>query len=472
MEKFDAVIIGSGPNGLAAGIKLAENDLKVLIIEAKETIGGGTRSGELTLPGFNHDYCSGVHPAGELSPFFKSLPLEKYGLEWLHPEFSVAHPLDGEPAVILKKSITETARDLGEDAVAWEKIFIPFVNNSEQLFKDTFGPLTIPENPLLLAKFGLKGVQSARSFAEKNFKGERAKALFAGCAGHSILPMEKTLSAAIGLMFVIQGHATNWPVVKGGSVNLTNALAGYFKDLGGEIRTSQKIQKFEELPEAKTYLFDTDPLQLATIAKNKLPENYIKRLQKYRFGPGVFKVDWALSESIPWHDPNCKKASTVHIGGTLDEISISESNMWNGIHNEKPYIILCQQSEIDKSRAPSGQHTGYAYCHVPNGSIRDMTEIIENQVERFAPGFKDIILKKHTTNTQQFQNYNANYYGGAITGGVADLQQIFTRPVARLDPYSTPNSKIFICSASTPPGGGVHGMCGYHAARSVLKKNF
>lgn len=470
MSVYDAVIIGSGPNGLAAGIALSQEGKRVLILEAHKEVGGGTRTAELTLPGFHHDVCSAVHPSGFISPFFKTLPLEKFGLEWIHPEVSVAHPLDNAPAILLKKSIKDTATQLGQDSNRWVSLFEEFVGASDALFKDTMAPLQIPNNPILLSKFGLKGARSAVSFVNSYFKDEQAKALFAGCAGHSILPFDKMLTSAFAMMFVIQGHVTNWPIVKGGSQNLAKALSGYFVSLGGTITTNTRITNFEQLPKAKAYLFDTDPKQLAAICKDELPKSYLNRLHNYKYGPGIFKVDWALSESIPWKDPNCLKASTVHVGGTFNEIAKSEKDMWEGRHSEKPFLILCQQSEFDATRAPKGQHTGYAYCHVPNGSTKDMTAAIESQIERFAPGFKNIILSRHKTSTKEFQDYNPNYLGGAITGGVSDISQLFTRPVARLNPYSTPNPSIYICSASSPPGGGVHGMCGYYAAKSVLNK--
>jgi len=467
-KSYDAIIIGSGPNGLAAAIELARNGQKVLIVEAAETIGGGTRTAELTLPGFYHDYCSAVHPMGVLSPYLKTLPLAKYGLEWVYPEISVAHPLDNEPAVLLSKSLEETAANLGVDAKTWKNLFAYFIKNGEALLADSLKPLGIPKHPILLARFGLNALWPATTYSKFKFKGERAKSLFAGCSAHSFLPLDFYFTAAMGMMFSLTAHLVDWPVAKGGSASITNAMAAYFKDLGGEIQTSFLVKNLKDLPTAKAYLFDTDPKQVANIADAELPAAYKKRLLKYNYGPGVFKVDWALDGPIPWRDSNCLKASTVHVGGTMEEIAISERMAWEGKHCEKPFLILCQQSQFDATRAPEGKHTGYAYCHVPKGSTKDMTTAIEQQIERFAPGFKDIILKKHTTNSLDFYQYNPNYFGGAITGGAADITQLFTRPVARIDPYTTPNPKIFMCSAATPPGGGVHGMCGYWAARSVL----
>ncbi|MEM7371007.1 MAG: NAD(P)/FAD-dependent oxidoreductase [Bacteroidota bacterium] len=470
MSQADAIIIGSGPNGLSAAIELARNGVKPLVLEASETIGGGTRTAELTLAGFRHDVCSAVHPTGILSPYWQTLPLEEYGLEWIQPPASVAHPLDGEEAVLMSLDLEQTAENLGVDGKAWKRMLHPFLRHPQALLRDSLKPLGIPQHPLLLARFGMKAMLPATTLANWQFKRHRAKALLAGNAAHSVLPLDMPFSSAVGLMFATMGHVVNWPVVKGGSENLHKALAAYLLSLGGDIQTSRPITQFDQLPEAKAYLFNTDPFQLAAIAEAVLPKRYVRRLRRYNFGPGVFKLDWALSTSIPWSDPRCLKASTVHIGGSIEEIARSERAAWEGKHVDKPFVMLCQQSEFDASRAPDGQHTGYAYCHVPNGSSEDMTEVIERQIERFAPGFKDIILARNHMSTQSFAQYNANNVGGAITGGAADISQLFSRPVARLNPYSSPNPSIFLCSASTPPGGGVHGMCGYHAARSVLRR--
>jgi phytoene dehydrogenase-like protein len=469
-ESYDAIVIGSGPNGFSAAIELARSGASVCILEASDTVGGGVRSAELTLPGFVHDFCSAVHPLGILSPYFRELPLYDHGLEWMMLPASVAHPLDDEPAVMLYKDLDATGECLAQDARTWKSIFEPLLPKSQELLADILGPLGIPKHPFLMARFGLPGLQSAKGFAHRKFTGDRAQALFAGCAAHSILPMEKPLTAAVGTLFALSGHMEDWPVAKGGSGEISKALASYFESLGGTIVCSTMVKSVNDLPPARVYLFDTDPVQMANIAESVLPAGYANRLRKYRYGPGVFKLDWALNGPIPWTDPNCLEASTVHVGGALDEIATSERACWNEEHSEKPFLILCQQSQFDSTRAPDGKHTGYAYCHVPHGSTVDQTEAIENQIERFAPGFKDIILARHKTTTEDFQAYNPNYVGGVIAGGVADATQIFTRPVARINPYTTPNPRIFICSASTPPGGGVHGMCGYHAAKAALKK--
>ena len=469
-ETVDAVVVGSGPNGLSAAVALAQGGASVLVLEAAEEVGGGTRTAELTLPGFHHDVCSAVHTTGILSPFFRSLPLEEHGLRWIVPRASVAHPLDDQPAVMLWQSVEATCAGLGADASAYRNLIAPFLDNPEGFFGDALGPLGWPRHPGMFVRFGLKAMWPATTFAKWRFQQSRARALFAGCAGHSVLPLDKMFTAALGLIFSIAGHVESWPVAAGGSQAISRALASLLRGLGGEIRTGVRVTSPAELPEARVYLFDTSPDQLASIAQSALPKGYVRRLGRYRYGPGAFKLDWALDGPIPWRDPNCLEASTVHLGGTLEEIAAGELAMFRGKHPERPYVLLCQQSQLDPSRAPDGKQTGYAYCHVPGGSTVDMTEAVENQVERFAPGFKDRILARHSMNTHDFHRYNPNYVGGAITGGVADVFQLFTRPVARVNPYATPNPRVFICSASTPPGGGVHGMCGYHAAQSALRR--
>jgi phytoene dehydrogenase-like protein len=465
----DAVVVGAGPNGLAAAVRLAEAGAKVLVLEARATIGGGTRTAELTLPGFRHDVCSGCHPTGILSPYLRSLPLEAHGLRWLQSGLSAAHPLDGVPPAILARSLDETAEGLGADAKAYRALIAPFLENPHGLFADAFGPLGIPRHPILLLRFGLRGMRSATGLARR-FRTARARALFAGCAAHSILPLDRAFTAAVGLMFLLCGHVEDWPIAAGGSRAITDALASLLRAKGGVIETERHVRSLRDLPPARVYLFDTSPAQLASIAEPILPARYLARLRRYRYGPGAFKVDWALAGSIPWTDARCRTAATVHLGGTFEEIAAAEAAVWRGEHPTRPFVLVCQQSELDPSRAPEGRHTGYAYCHVPAGSTVDMTEAIEGQMERFAPGFRDLVLARKATNTADLEAENPNYLGGAITGGVADAFQLFTRPVARLDPYSTPHPRVFLCSASTPPGGGVHGMCGFHAARSALRR--
>ncbi len=471
-NEYDAVIIGSGPNGLAAAAVLTDAGARVLVLEMADEFGGGTRTAELTLPGFHHDVCSAAHPMGILSPYLKTLPLERYGLRWIQPPVSVAHPLADEPAVLMHLSIEETAANLDpEDARAYEKLYRSFVRHGEDLLSDALGPLNrFPARPLQMMRFGLLGLRSAAGLAKSRFRGQRARALFAGCAAHSILPLSSPLSAALGLVFTVTGHLARWPVAAGGSRNITKALSAYISDRGGELRAGVRVRSLEDLPPAKAVLFDTSPAELLNIAKDALPAGYVKKLRRYRYGPGVFKLDWALDGPIPWKDERCLQASTVHVGGTLDEIAAAEFEVGAGRHAERPYVLAVQQSQFDDSRAPAGKHTGYAYIHVPGGSTLDQSDVLESQIERFAPGFRDRILARRAMHAMDFEAYNPNYIGGAITGGVADLPQAFLRPVARFDPYSTPNKHLYICSAATPPGGGVHGMCGYFAAQSVLKR--
>jgi len=466
----DAVVVGSGPNGLAAAIELARAGASVRLLEARDEIGGGIRSAELTLPGFVHDVCSGCHPLGLLSPWFRTLDLDRHGLRWIRPTASVAHPLDDGPAVLLRRSLRETAGDLGADARAYEKLFTPFLRNPHALLDDLLGPLRIPKHPIQLARFGLPGLLPAAGSFRARFRGERARALLAGCAAHSILPLERPLTAAVGMLFALTAHVDDWPVAAGGSQSIARALGSSLRELGGRIETGVYVRSLGDIPPAGVVLFDTSPAQLADICAPLLPAGYLRRLRRFRYGPGAFKLDWALDGPIPWRDPRVLEASTVHLGGTLDEIAAAEAAVWRGEHPERPFVLLVQQSQFDPGRAPAGKHTGYAYCHVPAGSTADLTDVVERQIERFAPGFRDRILARHRMRTADLENENPNYVGGAITGGVADLFQFFTRPVARLDPYSTPNPRLFLCSASTPPGGGVHGMCGYFAARSAVRR--
>jgi phytoene dehydrogenase-like protein len=463
-------VIGSGPNGLAAAVALAREGASVLVLEADEEVGGGTRSAELTLPGFLHDVCSAVHPLGILSPFFRELPLEDHGLRWVLPPASVAHPMPRGGAVMLYRSLERTAARLGRDGRAWERLVGPFVDRAHELLADVMAPLRLPSHPLLMARFGVRAAFSANRLARLCLREAPARALFAGCAGHSLLPLTTPLTAALGLLFAVTAHVEDWPVARGGSRAICRALASHLRSLGGRVETGQRVERLADVPPSRVVLFDTSPEQLSRIAADALPAGYRRRLARYRYGPGVFKLDWALDGPIPWSDPACLDASTVHVGGTLEEIAASERDMYRGRHSGRPYLILCQQSQFDPTRAPAGKHTGYAYCHVPHASGVDMTDAIEAQVERFAPGFRERILARHAMGPAWLERHNPNYKGGAITGGVADAFQLWTRPVARLDPYSTPNPRLFLCSAATPPGGGVHGMCGFWAARSALRR--
>lgn len=448
----------------------------MLMVEALDRPGGGARSAESTLPGFVHDTCSAIHPMAIGSPFFQSLPLAEKGLEWVHPEVLAAHPLDGgneHTGVAMRKSLAETVEGLGKDGAAYRRLFEPLVENADALFQELLGPLPMPpKHPLLLAQFGMRILLPAQFAARRYFSEERARALFAGNAAHSVLPLDRPLATgAIGMMLMLAGHANGWPFPRGGAQKITDALAACFtEDFGGIIECGRRVTSLEELPKARAYVFDTVPRELARIAGDRLPAGYRKRLERYRHGPGVFKIDYALSEPVPWKSEDCRKAGTVHIGGTLDEIAASERDAWYGQHSEKPFVLAAQQSLFDETRAPEGKHTFWAYCHVPNGSTIDMTEAIENQIERFAPGFRDCVLARSTMNCADFERYNPSCVGGDVVGGVADWRQLFTRPVARWNPYTTPAKDIFIGSASTPPGGGVHGMGGYWAARAVLGK--
>ncbi len=383
---------------------------------------------------------------------------------------SAAHPLPAAPAVLLRRSLQETADGLDAcDARAYVSLLAPFVDAGPELLSDLLAPLGLPRRPLTMLRFGLHALRSASGLARGRFRGPRAQALLAGCAAHATMPLEHRLTAALGLVFLLTGHLTDWPVVKGGSAALTRALLGVLSSLGGRVETGRPVRSLHELPPSRVVLFDTSPANLLAVAGDALPRRYAQRLRRFRYGPGVFKVDWALDGPIPWADPSMRRAATVHLGGTLEEVSASEAAMWRGHPSDRPFVLLCQQSVVDPSRAPAGKHTGYAYCHVPSGSTVDHTAAIEAQVERFAPGFQSLILARHTMTAAAFDAYNPAWPGGAISGGVSDLTQLFTRPVARWSPYSTPNPRLFLCSASTPPGGGVHGMCGHHAARAALR---
>ncbi len=466
----DAIVVGAGPNGLAAAIVLARAGWSVQVREAKSTVGGGVRSAALTLPGFVHDICSAIHPLGLASPFLRSVPLTDYGVDWIQP-VPLAHPFDDGSAALLHRSIPATGETLGPDAAAYQRLMEPLATNWDRLIVDLLAPLRIPRHPVLLAGFGLKALRSARGLAQSTFAGPQARGMFAGIAAHSFLRLDAPISASFGLVLGAAAHAVGWPIPRGGSQTISDALAAYFRSLGGEIVTDAPVSSIDELSPARALLFDVTPRQLLGIAGDRLPAGYRRQLERYRYGPGVFKVDFALDGPIPWKATECTRAGTVHLGGTFDEIAASEHDAVTGKIAERPFVLLAQQSLFDPSRAPEGKHTAWAYCHVPQGSTVDMTERIENQIERFAPGFKDLILAKHTLSAPMLEQYNANYIGGDINGGVQDWRQLFTRPAIRLWPYSTPAKNIYICSSSTPPGGGVHGMCGYFAARTAVKQH-
>ncbi|WP_255552992.1 phytoene desaturase family protein [Longitalea arenae] len=471
MSTYDAIVVGSGPNGLSAAITMQRAGVKVLLLEGKETIGGGLRTAEITLPGYLHDLCSAIHPMAVASPFLATLPLQEHGLEFIYPDVAAAHPFDDGTAAVLKKSFTETARSLGADEQNYTKLLQPFLKSWPQIAGDILGPFQFPKHPWLMAQFGIKALTSA-SYLSGKFSTAKAKGLWAGMAAHSIQPLTNAATSAIGLVLMAAGHLKGWPLPKGGSVAIANALASYFISLGGKIETNSYIQSLDQLPPAKAVLLDVTPRQLLQIAGKRFSPGYTRQLQRYRYGMGVFKIDWALQEPIPFTALECRQAGTVHIGNTIEEIIKSEQLSAKGIHPEKPFVLLAQPSVFDSTRAPANKHTAWAYCHVPHGSTIDMTAAIENQVERFAPGFKDLILARHTMHTAQMEAYNPNYIGGDINGGIIDLRQLYTRPAIRWSPYTTPAKGIYICSSSTPPGGGVHGMCGYHAARKALQQIF
>ncbi|MFC5412591.1 phytoene desaturase family protein [Larkinella bovis] len=469
--EFDAVVVGSGPNGLAAAITLQRAGLSVLILEGKPQIGGGLRSMELTLPGFLHDTCSAIHPLAAGSPFFRTLPLGSYGLEYIEPPVAAAHPFDDGTAAVLTRSVEETARLLGADEKAYLDFFKPLLNQWPRIDADVLGPLSLPKHPIDFALFGLKALPPS-TWIGHLFKTKQARALWAGMAAHSIQPLSNFATSAIATVLMTVGHLRGWPLPKGGSQQIANALASYFVSLGGKIETDFYVTNLSQLPSAKAVLFDVTPRQLLQIAGHRFSALYRWQLNRYRYGMGVFKIDWALDGPIPFTAEGCHRAGTVHIGNTLEEIAASERQAAGGQHPEKPYVLLAQQSRFDETRAPAGKHTAWAYCHVPNGSTLDQTAAIENQIERFAPGFRERILARHTMNSIQMQEHNPNYIGGDINGGIIDIGQLFTRPALRWSPYRTSAKGLYICSSSTPPGGGVHGMCGYQAAQRALKDVF
>jgi phytoene dehydrogenase-like protein len=469
----DALVVGAGPNGLAAAITLARAGRSVVMLEASGSAGGGSRTAELTLPGFRHDVCSAIHPLALASPFLRQVPLERHGLELVQPPSALAHPLDDGSAAVLERSVEGTAEWLGQDGAAWRRLLGPFADNGLVLTASLLDPLRLPRHPLLLARFGLLGARAAARLAAARFGGERARGLFAGIAAHPMLPLERPPTAGYALLLAALGHAVGWPLPRGGSQAITDALVANLRELGGEVVCGHEVRSLTDLPRARTVMLDVTPRQFLRIAGDRLPSGYRRRLARYRYGPGVVKVDWALDGPIPWKADGCDQAGTVHLGGTLGEVAAAEAAVGRGEHPERPFTLLAQPSRFDPTRAPEGRHTAWAYCHVPHGSTLDReitAERVEAQVERFAPGFRERVLARHVLGPADLERYNANYIGGDINGGLQDLRQLLTRPVPRPVPWATPLEGVYLCSSSTPPGGGVHGMCGHLAARAALRR--
>jgi phytoene dehydrogenase-like protein len=463
-------VVGAGPNGLAAAITLAQAGLKTVLREAQPTVGGGLRCAELTLPGFVHDACSAVYGVALTSPFLTSLPLDRFGLEWVHPPTPLAHPLDDGTAVMLERSLDATAEGLGPGGRAWVRLHEPFVRAWTRLAPDLLAPpLRFPRAPFLMARFGLQALRPSTSVA-RGLGGARAQALFAGNAAHSFLALDELGTAAFGLLLSGAAHAVGWPIPRGGSQRFADALAGYFCSLGGEIVTSAPVERLEELEGARLVLLDLTPRQVLRIAGSRLPAWYRRALERYRYGSAAYKLDWALDAPVPWTAPECARAATVHLAGTFEEVVASEAAHVRGMVHERPFVLFVQPTLFDPTRAPAGKHTAWAYCHVPHGYTGDASERIERQVERFAPGFRERVLARSVLTPADLERRNANLIGGDISGGVMDLRQVFARPIARPTPYRTPLRGVYLCSASTPPGGGVHGMSGHQAARAALRE--
>jgi phytoene dehydrogenase-like protein len=467
--ELDAVVVGSGPNGLAAAITLAQAGRSVRVIEGAASIGGGTRSEQLTLPGYLHDICSAIHPLVPGSPYLATLPLREHGLALVQPDLPLAHPLDGGHAAVLRRSVEETAAGLEGDTAAYARLMVPLVRDWRAIVADALGPpIRLPRHPLSSARFGTQALRSAVKLAGR-FQGDPARALVAGSAAHSMRPLTDRGTAAFALMLQMLGHAVGWPVAVGGSRAISDAMASLLVSLGGEIETGRPVSSLAELPDSRAVLLDVSPRALLGIAGGRLGGRYRRALQSFRYGPGVFKLDYALSAPVPWTADACRRAGTVHLGGTLPEIAAAEAEVAAGRHPRRPYVLVAQQSLFDAGRAPAGSHTLWAYCHVPNGSQVDMAVAIEDQIERFAPGFRDTVLARHAAGPAAMEQANPNYVGGDINGGSAELRQLVVRPSLRPVPYTTPDPRIFLCSSSTPPGGGVHGMCGWFAAQAALR---
>ncbi len=470
---YDAVVVGAGPNGLSAAIRMAQAGRSVLLLEANDVVGGAARSEQLTLPGFVHDTFSGVYPLGAASPFFRSLPLAEHGLEWVNSPASLAHPFDDGPPAMLEGTVNETAATLGDAGPAYRRLIGPMVDRWEEMIGDVLSPIWIPRHPFVMARFGLNALRSAQGIATRTLGGDaRAGALFAASAGHCSLPLDMWVTAAYGLVLTGAGHTIGWPLARGGAQSIVDALASYLRSLGGEIRTGVRVRSLAELPPSRATFLDLTPRQVIDVAGDALSSRYVRGLGRFRYGAGTFKVDWALSGPVPWRSPECARAATVHLVGSLGEVLESERHPWHGGMADRPLVLFSQPTLFDPSRAPAGQHTAWGYCHVPNGSTVDATERIEAQVERFAPGFRDLILARHVLSPAELERRDSNLVGGDVNGGAANLGQLFFRPMAKLNPYATPVRGLYLCSASTPPGGAVHGMPGFNAAKAALKAGF
>lgn len=471
-EAYDAIITGSGPNGLSAAIRLQQRGLATAVFEQASSPGGAARTQELTLPGFKHDVGSAIHPLTIASPFLKTLPLSSHGLDWVYPEIPFAHPFSDGTAIAAYRQVEQTAMQMGTDRAAYRSLFNQLTGIWEDISPDLLGPLSLPRHPLKFASFGLRAGLSAKALAKIYFREEKSRAFFYGAAAHSTLPLTNWASAAFGLVLFTLAHKIGWPFPRGGAAKITEALLAYYQSLGGKLYLNYPVRNMQALPDAKAYIFDLTPKQLVAIEGTGLPPLYRRRLEHFRYGAGVFKIDWALHNPIPFTNEACRKAGTIHFGYSTTEMERSERVIYgNGIVKE-PYVLLAQHSPFDPSRAPAGKHTAWAYCHIPNNSRLNMTEEIENQIEKAAPGFKDSIIARATHTAPQMEAFDPNLVGGDINGGKQDIRQLFTRPVASFSPYATPNPQVYICSSSTPPGGGVHGMGGFHAAEKVLKDHF
>lgn len=472
MNHHDVVIVGAGPNGLAAAIRMALAGRSVHLIEANDSVGGAARTEELTLPGFKHDSFSGIYPLGVGSPFFSSLPLEEHGLRWVHSPAPLAHPFDDGSAAVLERSLDDMRGGAGRDLARYRSLVGPFVDAWDRLIADLMTPLRLPRHPLLLARFARHAIRSAEAVSRRSLDGDRIGALFAGSAAHAALPLGCTASAAYGMVLNVAAHAVGWPLARGGGGSITRALESYLRSLGGEISTGWRVRSLDELPPARAVMLNLTPRQILSVAGDRLPSAYRSELARFRYGPGAYKVDWALDGPIPWRAAECRRAATVHLCGSLEELLASERLAWEGRTADRPFVLIAQPSVFDPTRAPTGKHTAWGYCHVPNGWAGDMTPAIEAQVERFAPGFRDLVLARHVSGPADLERRDANLVGGDVNGGAGDLRQLFFRPALRANPHTTPVRGLFVCSASTPPGGAVHGMCGFNAAEAAIREGF